>query len=70
MGKSTISMVIFNSYVSLPEGIMVIGWSLLLNQKKPLLLIETFFFVTNKFCTFQGDTVIHRELPLQFCMGH
>jgi len=26
MGKSTISMAIFNSYVSLPEGILTISW--------------------------------------------
>ena len=30
MGKSTISMVIFNSYVKLPEGIVVYCWLLLL----------------------------------------
>ena len=32
MGKSTISMAIFNSYVSLPEGIGYANYALLLNK--------------------------------------
>jgi hypothetical protein len=37
MGKSTISMAIFNSYVKLPEGRMILQWQWLWDETTGLL---------------------------------
>ena len=72
MGKSTISMAIFNSYVKLPEGMSDMpgpNGTFFVGKNDKSLELDTLFFLDKHNCVEDNSALTKSKYPQRFHMG-